>query len=156
MGGSLILTALAAISLSQEAPEPLIEMCPLYNVFFDRGSAQLNPAARSIIDNWATVARQLEAPRIRYTIEGVAVDDLRSPQANLDLSYRRARAVVDHLTGQGFAADRFRIRARGQSDPPWETPGRSAEEDRLQHYRATLSFETAASNWRRVFGDMIC
>src|SRR6188768_3719630 len=110
MGSSLILTALAAFSLGQEEPEPLIEMCPMYNVFFDRGSAQLNAPARAMIDNWALVARQLDAPRTRYTVEAVAVDDPRSPAANLDLSWRRARAIVGYLTDRGFAPERFRIR----------------------------------------------
>lgn len=156
MGSSLILTALAAFSLGQEQPEPLIEMCPMYNVFFDRGSAQLSPAARAMIDNWALVARQLDAPRTRYTVEGVAVDDPHSPEANLDLSWRRARAIVDYLTHRGFAAERFRIRARGQSDPPWTDPNVSAEQNRLQNYRATLSFEVTAPDWRRVFGNGQC
>jgi outer membrane protein OmpA-like peptidoglycan-associated protein len=137
MGGSLILSALAALSLGQEEPEPLVEVCPMYNVFFDQGSAQLSPPAHATIDNWALVARQLEAPRTRYTIEAVAVDDPHSPEANLDLSWRRARAIVDYLTHRGFAPERFRIRARGQSDPPRTSPTVSAEQNRLQNYRAT-------------------
>lgn len=156
MGGSFLLAALSAFSLGQEEPERLIEMCPMYNVCFDEGSAQLDAPARDIIDNWALVARRLDAPRTRFTIEAVAYDDPRSPLANLDLSWRRARAILTHLTGRGFAAERFRIRARGQSDPPWSSPQVSAAQNRLQNYRATLSFEVTESDWRRVFGNVQC
>ncbi len=137
-------------------PEVLEEYCPLYTVFFDEGSAEVTAQAASIIDNWATFARLMEIPRNRFTIEGVAMDETRSPSEDLELSFERGRAIVDYLTQRGLAADRFRIRAVGQSSEAWNDPNHSADLNRAQNRRATLILETTASNVRRVSGDAIC
>lgn len=136
--------------------EALQEYCPLYTVFFDEGSAEVSAQARSIIDNWATFARVMEMPRNRFTIEAVAMDETSSPSENLELSFRRGQAIVDYLTQRGFAADRFRIRAVGESSEAWNDPNHSAELNRAQNRRATLILETTFSNVRRVSGDAIC
>ena len=156
---ALLLTASqAAAGAAQPSyeSEPLQEYCPLYTVFFDEGSAEVSAQARSIIDNWATFAKGMEMPRNRFTIEAVAMDTTRTASENLELSFKRGRAIVDYLTQRGFAADRFRIRAVGQSSEAWNDPNHSADLNRAQNRRATLILETTFSNVRRVSGDAIC
>ncbi|MEA3040932.1 MAG: hypothetical protein QOC65_421 [Sphingomonadales bacterium] len=147
---------LAAALLAVQPPaEELQEFCPLFMVFFDEGSVRLSPQARSILDNWAEFARRAEAPYNRYTIE-TATDPAGSTRANLELSWRRGLAILDYLTSRGFAAERFRIRALGETDQPWVRPETPPQHALAERRRAVMILETTLSNMRRVSGNAVC
>jgi outer membrane protein OmpA-like peptidoglycan-associated protein len=53
---------------------------------------------------------------LRFRVAGYT-DAIGSVQYNLDLSRRRAQAVVDYLVSQGIDAARFEVIGMGKSDP---------------------------------------
>jgi outer membrane protein OmpA-like peptidoglycan-associated protein len=150
-----LVTALAgALALAGQAPEPMTG-CGNFYVFFAPGSARLDRGAITMLDNWAIVARRLDSPRDRYTIEA-RTDATGAAASNLDLSWRRGRAIMRYLTGLGFPAERFRIHAVGESRQMDVGPAFSAHDERVFNRSATPLIETPQSNWRRVFGDVLC
>jgi outer membrane protein OmpA-like peptidoglycan-associated protein len=144
------MAALALAATDAPQPESLQEFCPLYTVFFDEGSARLGPNARQVIDDWAAFARLADAPYNRFTIEAVAMDRSKLPFNSLKLSFRRGHAIIRYLGRHGFPANRFRIRAMGQSAERLEDPGLTPELNQATNRRATLILETTGANYTRV------
>lgn len=85
----------------------------LQGVTFLSGSDTLTDEAEQLL---AGVAEQLQATSMRVSVEA-HTDGNGDPQDNLELSRRRAIAVVRYLVGRGIALDRFKARAFGESRP---------------------------------------
>jgi outer membrane protein OmpA-like peptidoglycan-associated protein len=89
---------------------------------FDLGSAMLTPQAR---EEARVFAQALQTPQLssrKFVIEG-HTDSIGGRAYNLDLSRRRAEAVVDYLTSLGVARSRLQVRGYGFDQP---LDGRSA------------------------------
>jgi outer membrane protein OmpA-like peptidoglycan-associated protein len=101
---------------------------------FELNSARLNAQGR---DSARVFARSLQLPELagkRFLVEGHT--DLRGGRAlNLQLSERRARAVVDFLVAQGV--DRSRLAAKGLG-PDAPLAGRSAADPANRRVEAEL------------------
>lgn len=69
------------------------------SLYFDRDSAALTREARMVLDNAKAQARDCAVRAVR--VVGLA-DAVGAPQANLDLSRRRAEAVSQALARVGF------------------------------------------------------
>jgi OOP family OmpA-OmpF porin len=93
-------------------PKPVI--IELRGVHFDNDMAVLRPDARVILDAAVTTLRQ--NPGIRVEIAG-HTDGVGTDAHNLDLSQRRAQAVLDYFVARGIAADRLSARGYGKSEP---------------------------------------
>jgi outer membrane protein OmpA-like peptidoglycan-associated protein len=76
-----------------------------------------------ILDGLADVIAGLRT-ETKVLVEG-HTDDSGNPAYDLDLSFRRARAVVEYLRGRGVPADRIDFVGRGAKQPL--APGRSPE-----------------------------
>lgn len=84
-------------------------------IYFEDESDTLRSTSAPTLDTLASTFKQLPGrPRLR--VEG-HTDDSGNPQYNLDLSYRRARAVVEYLKRQGVDLDRLEYVGRGSADP---------------------------------------
>lgn len=84
------------------------------NIFYEYGSAALNPESRTALD--ALVAIMVDNPDI--VVELAAHTDSRgTAEANLNLSQRRAQAVVDYLIHEGIAEERMYAVGYGESEP---------------------------------------
>jgi outer membrane protein OmpA-like peptidoglycan-associated protein len=82
---------------------------PIYGVYFDPGSAEIKPESR---DQLGEIAKLLRA-RATLALHVVGHTDNQGEETqNLDLSRRRAEAVVAALTGD-FAVDPARLMAHG-------------------------------------------
>ena len=89
---------------------------------FISGSADLTPGARASADRLAAAMARPDRLATRFTIEG-HTDAVGNPAANLDLSKRRAAAVVSYLAGKGVDTKRFVVEGYGSARP---LPGMSA------------------------------
>jgi outer membrane protein OmpA-like peptidoglycan-associated protein len=77
----------------------------------------------------ATIAAR--PPGERYEISG-HTNPTESPLADLELSRRRAQAVIDFLVNQGIASQRLQARGAGDAEPVSSEPD---EESRLRNRR---------------------
>jgi peptidoglycan-associated lipoprotein len=84
------------------------------NIFFDFGKATLSDASRTSLDSLVTIMKDNE----RIIVELRAHTDNRGSDAvNMDLSQRRAQAVVDYLIQNGIDEGRLEAVGFGESDP---------------------------------------
>ncbi|HET8937625.1 MAG TPA: OmpA family protein [Polyangiales bacterium] len=91
-------------------------------IYFEDESDTLRAVSTPQLDALAATFKELPGnPRLR--VEGYS-DDKGTPAQNVDLSYRRARAVVEYLKRQGIAAARLEYVGRGKQNPlgPNDTP----------------------------------
>jgi len=86
----------------------------LYGVYFDFNSAVLRPESRPVLEEILTFHR--DNPYRLLVIEG-HTDNVGGVEYNLDLSQRRARAVVEELSHMGAHADRFEAVGFGAAQP---------------------------------------
>ncbi len=84
-------------------------------IYFEFDTDTIRPVSMPLLDQVAAVIQQL-SPALRVRIEGHS-DDHGNPQYNTDLSFRRARAVVEYLSGRGVARERLEFRGYGSQHP---------------------------------------
>ena len=97
----------------QESPEP-----ESFTVYFGFDSAQLSSEARNTLGQVANAARDNSDAEISAT---GFTDTVGPEDYNQDLSFRRAQAVKEALSGRGIDADRIGTAARGESQLAVET-----------------------------------
>ncbi len=88
---------------------------------FATGSADLSPAARRQLIEVADAMTTPPLDRARFAVHG-HTDASGSAAANLRLSERRARSVVDFLVSRGV--DRSRLQSRGFGESQLKDPSR--------------------------------
>jgi len=120
------------------APEPAPPEAPpialrivLRGVYFEPGSAEIDPASAVVLDVAAEQIR--ERPGIRVTIAG-HTDSQGDAAANRALSLRRAEAVRRYLVRKGVPAEWLAAQGLGESDPvaPNETSDGRAQNRRVE------------------------
>lgn len=80
-------------------------------IYFEYDTDTIRPVSMPLLDQVAEVINALSAD-LRIRVEG-HTDSAGTPAYNLDLSFRRARAVVEYLVGRGVARDRLEYRGYG-------------------------------------------
>ena len=110
-------SALAACAGAEKAPEALVATpngcAPArFEVYFAEGQAELTQAALQAVGLHATRLQGCDIRRVQ--VVGLA-DPTGAPEANLDLSERRALAVAEALTAAGWPTPAFEIAAAGES-----------------------------------------
>ena len=93
------------------APAPLV-------VYFDIGSATVRGADNAVLDHASRAFN--EGKPIVMILTGTA-DRTGDAAVNLELSQRRAAAVLRGLIARGIPADRFQILAKGETELPVPT-----------------------------------
>ena len=104
----------------------------LNNIFFNTGSAELQPA--STIELEKLVQLLSDNVGLRIEISG-HTDNIGKPADNLTLSNNRAKAVVNFLIQKGIAAGRLTAKGFGETQPVAEN---TSEEGRSQNRRTEL------------------
>ncbi len=84
-------------------------------VFFDFDSDTIRSVSFPILDEVGNTLRR-NADILRMRVEGYT-DDRGTPEYNLDLSYRRARSVVDYLVTRGVDRSRLDFAGYGREHP---------------------------------------
>ncbi len=86
----------------------------LKGVNFDNNKDTLRPDAAAILDD--AVATLKRYPALKVEIAG-HTDSANSDAYNLDLSQRRAKAVLEYFVGHGVEADRLSAKGYGEAEP---------------------------------------
>ena len=83
-------------------------------ISFDVGKADISPNSYQVLDE---IAAALGArPQLKVVVEG-HTDNTGSQAVNMDLSQRRAQAVVDYLVGKGVSPSRLSAKGYGPDRP---------------------------------------
>jgi outer membrane protein OmpA-like peptidoglycan-associated protein len=101
-------------------------------ILFDFDSAELKPESREALDDIADVLAFYETAPV--VVVG-HTDNVGSREYNVDLSQRRARAVVDALSRRGIAADRLTFEGRAFDEP---VASNDTDEGRQQNRRVEV------------------
>lgn len=86
----------------------------LKGVNFDFAKDELLPSSASILDEAVSTLKRY--PGLRVEIAG-HTDHVGSDERNLNLSERRAKAVMDYFVNHGVAAERLNMKGYGESEP---------------------------------------
>jgi outer membrane protein OmpA-like peptidoglycan-associated protein len=84
-------------------------------IYFDYDSDTIRDVSFPVLDEVAAAIRRNDDIQ-RLRVEG-HTDQAGTPEYNLDLSFRRARAVVEYLTAHGVARNRLEFQGFGQQAP---------------------------------------
>jgi outer membrane protein OmpA-like peptidoglycan-associated protein len=109
------------------APAPLV-------VFFDTGSSTIRNEDRAVLDHASRAYN--EGKPIVMILTGTA-DRTGNAEVNLEISQRRAAAVLKGLLARGIPADRFQVLAKGETELPVPTNSGVAE---LQNRRVEITW----------------
>jgi len=103
-------------------------------VSFVSGSAELTEAGQREAIKFVEALQSPLLAGMRFRIEG-HTDAVGSRASNLDLSRRRAQAVVDYLAGKGADRSRFDVTGYGFDRPLAGTPAGAAANRRVEVVR---------------------
>jgi outer membrane protein OmpA-like peptidoglycan-associated protein len=109
------------------APAPLV-------VYFEMGSTTIRNEDKAVLDHASRAYS--EGKPIIMILTGTA-DRTGSAEVNLELSQRRAAAVLKGLLARGIPADRFQVLAKGETELPVPTNSGVAE---LQNRRVEITW----------------
>jgi outer membrane protein OmpA-like peptidoglycan-associated protein len=109
------------------APAPLV-------VYFDVGSVTIRNEDKAVLDHASRAFN--EGKPIVMILTGTA-DRTGDAGVNLDISERRAAAVLRGLIARGIPADRFQVLAKGETELPVPTNEGVAE---LQNRRVEITW----------------
>jgi len=84
-------------------------------IYFEGQADTLGESSRPLLDELARTLQRLP-PHKRVRVEG-HTDDAGNREHNIDLSYRRAKAVVEYLKSRGVAAERLEYMGYGGTKP---------------------------------------
>jgi len=116
-------------------------------IYFDFDTDTIRSVSMPLLDQVADVVAELPANK-RVRVEGYT-DDAGNDQYNLDLSYRRARAVVEYLVGRGVPRERLDYVGYGEANPvaPNDSPEGRALNRRVEF--TILEAEESGGSGRR-------
>ena len=101
-------------------------------IYFEFDTDVLRSVSQPLLDQLAEVIGALD-PSLRIRVDG-HTDDTGNGEYNVDLSYRRARAVVEYLIGRGVPRARLEYHGYGASQPqaPNDDPASRALNRRVE------------------------
>ncbi|KAF0814263.1 Outer membrane protein A [Andreprevotia sp. IGB-42] len=86
------------------------------DVLFDFNKSSLKPQGKDALDKLYEEVKGMDPKEGSAVVVGFT-DRIGSEKYNLDLGYRRAKAVVDYLVTKGAPADKISAESRGKNDP---------------------------------------
>jgi outer membrane protein OmpA-like peptidoglycan-associated protein len=115
--GAALALALAGCTTIENARARIVKAparCPdqTVDIYFEPQSAEVTPEGRAVIAAAANGAQGCAVRRVE--VLGLA-DAAGAPEANLELSKRRAQSVTAALAGAGLPPAEFRVTAGGQA-----------------------------------------
>tara|TARA_B100001989_G_C24513021_1_gene451503 strand:+ start:181 stop:666 length:486 start_codon:yes stop_codon:yes gene_type:complete len=139
--GLLILLIIVAF-VSAESLWKVYMTNKTYTVYFQR-SANLTEDAYSIIDEATEILKQDDSIKLKLIGHTSPEGD---PQANLDLSLRRAKAVMGEFTYRGISEARIDVEGAGGRDALDKNAGESNRSYRLRSSRVEIILARITKN----------
>ena len=84
------------------------------SITFETGKAELKPDSNEELDRLVSLLEGNQAIKVEISAH---TDDVGNDDFNLKLSEKRAKTVVDYLTGKGIKADRMTAKGYGETQP---------------------------------------
>ncbi len=110
---------LGATAASAQNPPAPAKAADSLSIYFDPGSAVVNPQGLTTLDQAARTYR--DGKPIVMVVSG-GTDSTGSAAANLRLSQQRADNVLQGLIARGIPVERFQILAKGETEPAVPAP----------------------------------
>jgi outer membrane protein OmpA-like peptidoglycan-associated protein len=128
------------VAAPKPPPPPIVirDTLILEGINFDFDKADLLADDKEILDRVATALNDPEWVRTRFEVAG-HTSSIGTHEYNLDLSQRRADAVVAYLVSKGVASDRLTAKGYGEANPlyPNDNEGRNWKNRRVELRRRT-------------------
>ncbi len=128
------------VAAPKPPPPPIVirDTLVLEGINFDFDKADLLADDKEILDRVATALNDPEWARTRFEVAG-HTSSIGTEEYNLDLSQRRADAVVAYLVSKGVASDRLTAKGYGEANPlyPNDSEGRNWRNRRVELRRRT-------------------
>jgi outer membrane protein OmpA-like peptidoglycan-associated protein len=86
----------------------------LQDITFETGKADLKPESNEELDRLVGLLEGNQTIKVEISAH---TDDVGNDDSNLKLSEKRAKTVVDYLTGKGIKADRMTAKGYGETQP---------------------------------------
>jgi outer membrane protein OmpA-like peptidoglycan-associated protein len=86
----------------------------LQDITFETGKADLKPESNEELDRLVSLLEGNQTIKVEISAH---TDDVGNDDSNLKLSEKRAKTVVDYLTGKGIKADRMTAKGYGETQP---------------------------------------
>ncbi len=86
----------------------------LQDITFETGKADLKPDSNEELDRLVSLLEGNQTIKVEISAH---TDDTGNDDSNLKLSEKRAKTVVDYLTGKGIKADRMTAKGYGETQP---------------------------------------
>ena len=86
----------------------------LQDITFETGKADLKPDSNEELDRLVSLLEGNQSIKVEISAH---TDDIGNDDSNLKLSEKRAKTVVDYLTGKGIKADRMTAKGYGETQP---------------------------------------
>ncbi len=118
--------------VKKEEPIKVGETIVLENLYFDSDKSNIDSADAAIIDKWIKVLK--ENPEMEVMVQG-HTDSNASEKYNLQLSQKRADAVVSYMVSKGIAKSRIKAKGFGESKP---VASNDTKEGRAKNRRVEL------------------
>lgn len=133
-GSAKVTTAVKAKPAMAANAKPLPKGRADLRVAFANGSAELTEAGQREAQKFAAALSSPLLQGMRFTIEG-HTDSVGSRESNIELSRRRAQAVVDYLVGKGVDRSQFDVVGYGFDRPLTGTAASSSVNRRVEVVR---------------------
>ena len=86
----------------------------LQDITFETGKADLKPDSNEELDRLVSLLEGNQTIKVEISAH---TDDIGNDDSNLKLSEKRAKTVVDYLTGKGIKAERMTAKGYGETQP---------------------------------------
>ena len=86
----------------------------LQDITFETGKAELKPDSNEELDRLVSLLEGNQTIKVEISAH---TDDVGNDDSNLKLSEKRAKTVVDYLTGKGIKAERMTAKGYGETQP---------------------------------------
>ncbi|MFM2000333.1 MAG: hypothetical protein RL204_2280, partial [Bacteroidota bacterium] len=141
-----------ALELTNETGDKVVismnDVFIINRVYYDWNSANLSEISKAQLDQLLVIMKMNEDVNLELTSH---TDSRGTAEYNLNLSQRRANAVIDYLSKNGVRKKRLTAEGRGEIDPlnPCDSDDSCSENDHAINRRTEIKFSRPALSYQQ-------